>query len=350
MRLQNVLLTAVVAVMLWCSAAAAGQQQLAHAIFVKVNGQTITQEQVVEVVQYIVKREFNGVIPEDEEVLDNLQDAALRDLVRCLLIHDEARRVGVRPRGNEKFLMQRAGLKQEEVTPILRKLLVADDMFEDIMMASGTPLRDPSPREIRDFYEENREEFRPNAFIIVRTIFLPITDREPQAYLKAQGEELLRQIAAVPMPQRNEAFGRLAVERSQDIFARYGGLLTADAEDPYIPKNFSNQNPDGSPIFPPIMVEEIRKLNRPGEGRLAVSAEGVHLLYCDDVQGGQEMSRQEAYRIAEFILKERDRNARLRQWLNEVYDRSDVRWHDGTDFDKDLLTKILLPSEVGPQS
>jgi GTP-dependent phosphoenolpyruvate carboxykinase len=45
------------------------------------------------------------------------------------------------------------------------------------------------------------------------------------------------------------------------------------------------------------------------------------------------------------VLTERVRNQRLREWINRVYDRSDVRWHDGSRFEKETLTKILLPSE-----
>ncbi len=328
----------------------AGQNtQLAHAIFLKVNGQTITQEQVVEAVHYLVKREFNGVMPRDEEMLEKIQDAAIRDLVRSLLIQSEARKLSLKFRGNLKFLIQRQGLKPEEVTPTIRRLLTSDDLFEDIMMASGTPLRDPSPKEIKDFYLKNRDEFKPNTLIVVRTIFLALDGKQPQSYYKAQGEEMLRQIDAVqPVAKRTEAFAKMAKEKSQDIFAQFGGLLTGDSPEKWIPKSFQNQNPDGSPIFPPTMVEEIRKLNKPGETRLAISDDGVHLLYCEEVQGGKEMTWQEASRIIEFILKERARNRGMRQWISEIYDRSDVRWHDGTEYEKELLTKPLLPTEMGP--
>ncbi len=334
----------------WPTAWAGQNAQLAHAIFVKVNGQTITQEQVVEAVHYLVKREYNGVMPRDEEVLEKLQDAAVRDLVRSLMIQSEAHKLGLKFRGNMKYLIQRQGLKQEEVTPVIRRLLTADDIFEDIMMASGTPLRDPSPKEIKDFYLKNREEFKPNSFIVVRTIFLALDGKRPQSFFKAQGEEMLAQIEAVqPVTKRTEAFAKLAKEKSEDIFAKFGGLLTGESTEKWIPKAFQNQNPDGSPIFPPVMAEEIRKLNKPGETRMAISDDGVHLLYCEDVQGGKEMTWQEASRIIEFILKERTRNKSLRQWISEIYDRSDVRWHDGTEFDKEQLTKPLLPSEMGPQ-
>ncbi|MCD8140401.1 MAG: peptidyl-prolyl cis-trans isomerase [Planctomycetaceae bacterium] len=331
---------------LFATVARAGEAELAHAIFVKVNGQTISQEQVVEVVRYLVKREFNGVMPEDEEVLDRLQRAALRDLVRSLLIHYEANSQGIRPdRNMRKYVIQQSGLRPEEITVAIRRLLEADDLFSDMMMAGGTPLRDPTPREIKEFYNENRDDFRTNTFIVVRTIFISQDDRYSQAYTKNQAEEMMRQLQAVPFPQRTNAFAAMAREKSEDVFSRFGGLLTGDSPEPWIPQDFDNINPDGSPMFPPVMVEEIRRLNRPGDLRLAVSTEGAHLLYLEAVQGGRTIPWDEAKRIIEYVLKERARNERLRQWLNEVYDRSDVRWHDGTVFEKSALTEILLPSE-----
>ncbi len=328
--------------------ACAASAQLAHAIFLKVNGQTITQEQVVETVKYIIKREYNNVMPEDEQELENIQEAAQRDLVRSLLIHDEAAKNDISVDSNRlKYVISASGLKQDEITPAIRRLLEADELFSDIMMNTGTPIREPSPREIKEFYIKNKDEFTTNAMIIVRTIFIATDDTRPQAFYKEQGEELMRRLEAVPPAQRTEAFAKAAEETSQDVFAKFGGLLTGGGAERWIPKDFNNQNADGSPIFPPTMVEEIKRLNHPGDIRLAVSADGIHLLYCEDVRGGRTVPWSEANDIIEFILKERYKNRHLRIWLNQVYDRSDVRWHDGAVYEKENLTRILLPSERG---
>lgn len=327
-----------------------GEAELAHAIFVKVNGQTITQEQVLEAAKYLIKREYNDVTPADEEELDKIQQAALRDLVRTYLILDTAKRAGIVPSPEAfKRAERSSGLKQEEVTPTIRRMLVVDDIFEELMMAQGTPINQPSPREVKEFYAKNRDEFKTNTFIIIRTIFLPLDPRRSQAFMKNQGDTLLRQISVIPMPQRTDAFAAAAVEYSQDVFSQFGGLLTGDAPEKWIPKDFNNNTPDGGTMFPPTMVEEIRRLNKPGDIRLAVSEDGIHLVYCEDVRGGQEIAWGEAKRIIEYVITERVRNKRLRQWLHRVYDRSDVRWHDGTVFDKNALTEILLPSERVPQ-
>lgn len=328
----------------------AGEAELAHAIFLKVNGRTITQEQVVETAKYIIKREYNDVMPEDEEELEKIQEAAQRDLVRSLLIHDEAAKAGVRLDSTRaKYVLQSAGLADDEVTPAIRRLLEADELFDDMMMQVGTPVREPSPREIKDFYAENRDEFRSNAFLIVRTMFLAVDDR-PQSFYKAQADEIKTYLEAIPMPQRTDAFAEAAKKFSQDVFAQFGGLMTGDSPEKWIPKDFENAGPDGQPMFPPTMVEEIRRLNKPGEIRVAISSEGVHIMYCEDIRGGKVMSWGEARKIIEYILKERYRNQQLRVWLNQVYDHSDVRWHDGAVYEKENLTKILLPSEQTPQN
>lgn len=326
------------------------EEQLAHAIFVKVNGKTITQDNVVEAVRFIIKREYNNTMPEDEEVLDIIQKAALRDLVRMHLIHDEARRLSITmERAQQKRLLETSGLRPEEITPTIRRLLEAGDLFDDIMMMSGTPISSPSPREIKEFYNKNREEFRTNAFLIVRTIFVADDRSRPQAFFKDQAERMMAELEAVPLNMRTEAFAKLATDKSQDIFAEFGGLLTGNAPEHWIPKDFENAGPDGKPIFPPTMVEEIRRLNRAGEIRLAVSVDGMHLLYCEDVRGGRVLPWDEASRIIEYLLKQRRRNQGMRTWLNRVYDRSDVRWHDGTVYEKEMLMETLLPSERGAQ-
>jgi hypothetical protein len=334
-----------VAVLLCVSVAAAGEQ-LAHAIYVKVNGKTITQENVLEAVRYLVKREFRGIVPEDEEELDNLQKAALRDLVRTILIHDEAAREGVRvDRVYSRQAMAQSGLSPEEITPTIRRMLEADDLFEDLMARSGTPINNPSPSQIRKFYTDNKEDFRSDSQIIVRTIFIAADSSSAQAVFKAKAERVMEELQAVPPGQRTAAFAKKAGEISEDVFAQHGGLLTGDMPDAWIPKDFNNLNPEGEPIFPVQMVEVIRRLNRAGELRLAVSSEGMHIMYCEDVRGGRLMPFDEASRIIDYILKSDARNRRMRAWLSRVYDRSDVRWHDGTPYEKETLTEVLLPSE-----
>ncbi len=346
MRRKTVFCLAALVLLLQAQSAKAGAEQLAHAIFVKVNGKTITQEYVVQVVKYLIKREYNNVPPEDEAEMEALQKAALRDLVRTVLIHDEAANLKISlPRARRKFLIESSGLKPEEITPTIRRLLEADELFEEIMAQSGTPIKEPSPKEIKDFYNQNREEFRTNAFIIVRTIFIADEGNRPQSYFKDKAERLVAQLEAVPLDQRTEAFAKAARESSQDIFARFGGLLTGESPERWIPKEFDNLNPEGKEIFPGAMVEGIRRLNRKGEIRLAVSADGMHILYCEDMRGGRVLPWEEASRIVEFVLKQRRKDQRMRDWMNRVYDRSDVRWHDGTPYEKEMLTEVLLPSE-----
>jgi hypothetical protein len=327
-----------------------GGEELAHAIFVKVNGKTITQDYVVEAVKYLIKREYNDVPPEDEEEMDNLQKAALRDLVRAVLIHDEAKSLGVSLRRDRlRQLIGSTGLKAEEISPTIRRIIESEELFEEVMLASGTPILSPSPRRVKEFYNRNRQDFRTNSFVVVRTIFIADDASRPQSYFKSRAEEIMSRLQAVPYPQRTEAFDRAARESSQDIFSRYGGLLTGDSGERWIPKEINNKNQDGSDIFPPPMVEAIRRLNAKGELRLAVSSEGMHIMYCEDLRGGRDIPWSEAAQIIDYYLKQGERNQRLRAWLNRVYDRSDIRWHDGTPYEKELLTGVFLPSERSGQ-
>ncbi|MCL2000239.1 MAG: peptidylprolyl isomerase [Planctomycetes bacterium] len=327
--------------------AQAGTEQLAHAIFVRVNGKTITQDYVIQAMRYLIKREYNDVAPEDEAEMDNLQKAALRDLVRTILIHDEAAELKITlSRARRRNLVESSGLKPEEITPTIRRILEADALFDEIMSASGTPITDPSPREVKSFYNQNREDFRTNAFLIVRTIFIGEDGIRPQSVFKERAERIMMQLEAIPIDQRTEAFAKAARESSQDVFAQFGGLLTGESPERWIPKDFENRTPEGRELFPLPMVEGIRRLNHRGEIRLAVSSDGMHILYCEDVRGGRVLPWEEAARIIDFVLKQRLKNQRMRDWLNRVYDRSDVRWHDGALYEKESLTEVLLPSEM----
>lgn len=327
-------------------AAVAGTEELSHAIFVKVNGKTITQDNVVQAVKYILKREYKDQMPEDEQEVVNIQKAALRDLVRTILIHDEASRQNVKiGREAMRRIVSTSGLRQEEITPTIRKMLEADDLFEEIMMHAGTPLKEPSPKEVKDFYNSHREEFKTNAFIVVRTIFISVDGVRPQSYFRERAEAILRELEAVPLSLRTEAFAKKAQEVSEDAFARHGGLLTQDNPDPWIPKDFANRDPEGRELLPQPMVDAIRRLNRKGEIRLAVSIEGMHLLYLEDTRGGNVIGWEEASRIIDFVLRQRQKDRLMRTWLNRIFDKSDVRWHDGTAFEKGLLLETLLPSE-----
>ncbi|MDR2392069.1 MAG: hypothetical protein LBE84_10390 [Planctomycetota bacterium] len=322
------------------------EEELAHAIFIKVNGKTITQDYVVEAVKYLVKREYNDTPPEDEEEMDNLQKAALRDLIRAVLVHDEAKSLGVSlARDRARRLAGTSGLKPEEISPTIRRILESEELFEEVMLASGTPVPSPSPKEVKEFYLKNRAEFRTNALVIVRTIFLPEDGSRPQAYFKARAEEIMDRLLGVPYPQRTDAFDKTARENSQDIFARFGGLLTGASSERWIPKDINNKNADGTDIFPQAMVDAIRRFSSRGEIRLAVSAEGMHLMYCEDMRGGRDIPWSEAAQIIDYYLRQNARNRLMRSWLNRIYDRSDIRWHDGTPYERELLTGIFLPSE-----
>lgn len=330
------------------NAVEAGQGELAYAIFLRVNGRPITQENVTQIAHYLLKREYPDGAPSSETEALNLQNAAIRDLVRSSLIHSEASRLGLKvDRDMSRRAIAMSGLRPDEVTPTIRRILEADDLFEEIMMEEGTPIRQPTPREVRDFYLDHRQEFTMDAFIVVRTIFIGEDGIRPQSHFLAQAEALKRQLEMVPLDQRTEAFAKAARESSQDVFAEYGGLLTASSEEPWMPRDFSNESPDGRELFPQAMVQGIRSLRTKGEIRLAVSEDGVHLFYLEDLRGGNTLPWDEAKRVIEFLLKQRRRNDAMRNWINRIYDRSDVRWHDGSAYDKAQLTQILLPSERG---
>lgn len=322
--------------------------ELSYAIYLRVNGRPITQDNVVQAVKFLLGREYNNVMPADEEEQEGLQRAAIRDLVRSYIIHHEAGLLGIRPdRNSARRALAGSGVPYGDVTPTVRRMLEADSLFDEIMMREMTPVKDPSPREIKDFYLRNRDSFRTDAFVKIRTLFIAVDGSRPQSYFKDRAEDIMRTLQSTPREMRTDAFAKAAMESSQDVFAPFGGLLTADSPEQWIPQEFANKKSDGSPVFPAQMAEGIRRMKNKGEIRLAVSDMGMHLLYLEDVRGGNVIGWDEASRIIEYYLKQRARNERLRAWIGRAFDRSDVRWHDGSAYDKAQLTESILPSERG---
>lgn len=321
---------------------------LAYAIFIRVNGRPITQDNVAQAEQYLLKREYRGEVPEDQEEQIRINRAAIRDLVRTQLIHSEAASIGIKlSPGESRRAIAMSGLRPDEVSPTIRRMLEADDLFDMLMSAEGTPVRDPSPKEVRDFYLNSKELFRNDAYIIVRTIFIADDGTRSQSYFRDRATQIMNQVNMMPLSQRTDFFAKAAREVSQDVFAEFGGLLTGSAEDSWLPQGFTNRTPDGSSIFPEPMVEAIRQLKTPGEVRLAVSEDGIHLLYLENLRGGNIVPWSEAKRVVEYFLRQKVRVEALRGWINRIYDRSDVRWHNGETFEKERLTESLLPTERG---
>lgn len=326
--------------------AVAGQEELAHAIFVRVNGKVITQDNILQVSRYIIERDYKGQAPADEDELEKIQDAALRDLVRMNLIQHEAGQLGIKPnREATKRAIGQTGVKSEYITPTVRRVIESGEMFDDIMGREGTPIMPPSPREIKDFFNKNKEEFRTNAFVIIRSIFIPADTSQAQSYFKDRAESIQRELMAVPYPARTDAFASKAKEVSMDVFAQFGGLLTGPAENRWMPQEFNNRGKDGQDLFPQQMAQAIRNLTHKGEIALAVSKDGMHLVYLEDIRGGKIIPWDSASKMIDYMITQRIREDKMRVWLDRVFSRSDVKWHDGTKYDKTKLTEALLPSE-----
>lgn len=262
------------------------------------------------------------------------------------LLLDEGRKLEIKVDDEEvDKRLARSRVKPGSTTRIVRRLIESQVMFDLIMRHEQIPPFQARPKDILKGYHETREQFRQHSIVKVRHIFLPAEDPQSIKLKKQQGTLFKKKIEAqTSLSGRSDFFKALAGEFSQDMFAASGGLIRFSSEgDGWFPQEIDFKNREtGKEIFPKAMIRGITGLSKKGEVRgPIVSEKGIHLLYLEDIKGGKYIDRREAYKIIEHLMRLDERRSWLCKWLVDKYERSQVSWHDGSPYEKELL----LPSE-----
>ncbi len=328
-------------------AAVAAQASLAHAVVVIVNGQPITAAEIDQAARFILRSRHKGPGQPDvdrilaelgPEQISQLDALARNELIRVTLIHQGAKSHDLAPSWEE---VQR-GLRQSGYeTPLLappmaRRFIEAELLVDRIILAEGRPPYRPSPREVLDFWNRYKDTvFVEQREVRMRHIFLDVYGRDPWE-VKEEMEELRQQVLATPPGARAEVFAELARKHSDGRFANQGGgglLRIGTNEEGWFVQDFVNKKPDGTPVFYEPMYIGIRALVKKGEVSPVIrSPMGYHLLFLDDVRGGEQREFKTEQQSIRQLLRSRERQRRKNEWLRSAARSAAITWNDGSDY------------------
>ena len=215
------------------SAAAASVEPQAGSeeIFARIDDLVISQEEFEQIFSAAVRHKYyHGRVPEEE--LAAFREQVSDDIVTQVLVHREARRLGLQPdrkridEGLDAFELRNAGNpdwqeRRERILPLLVKRLERQDLLEQ-MERRIRDIPPPAGDAVRRFYEQNPDKFTEPRRLRLSVILLPVSPSAgEEVWLAAeqQAAELGRRIKS------GEGFDTLARQYSAHISAASGGDL-----------------------------------------------------------------------------------------------------------------------------
>lgn len=340
-----------------CSFVRAGEQEggddkkvLLKAVIVNVNGVKIIKNDMDEMVQYFYHRKYGEHPPAiSSDEAEALYNAAVVELIKIELINDEAKIKDVKLEDSMvDRQLRRMRVNPVEASPVERKIAASEMSFDKLLALEGHPPYRPSPKQIREYYQKNLDQFRSNCMVIVRSIFLRAETAEEAAKVQEKTDMLRESILKQPEDKRQEYFAAVAKEYSQDAYSANGGLIRISRDEQgWFPQSLINERPGEKPgekqeIFPEQMYKAIEGLATKGEvTEVCRSNRGFHILYLQDIKGGDLMPFDKAVEIIQYIFEQKERVVYLQKWLKEKWERSEVTWHDGEPYPLDNLLAPL---------
>lgn len=332
-----------------CPFAGAGETELLKATLVVVNGKRVTQDHVNQMAEVMLRRRHGDIsrlrmsMEEQQEVFD----AALRELIRMELIFGHATKLGLSvPDERVQATLKHLGLGDPIMPKAARRYAEADVLLDKVLMAQGFGPYKPSPKQIRDLYAAEKETtFKTNSFVRVRHIILPTYGAEKPATVAAKAGLLRDRIMKKPVAERGAFFGEVAREFSDGRFADGGGLLRLGTNrQGWFPQEFGNKRPDGRAVFPVRLYKGIQAFTVSDKHKVSKvirSDQGYHLLYLEDIKGGDYIPWARAQKLIETHLQQRERQRRMLGWLKEKLRTSQIHWNDGQRVEHERI----LPSD-----
>ncbi|MBN2713440.1 MAG: peptidylprolyl isomerase [Planctomycetes bacterium] len=322
------------------------QGELVKATLVVINGTRITQDDLNEMAEYLLKAKYKPKdgqpirLTQDEE--REIWDSSLRELIKMRLIFDEASKLGLNNDDEDvERQLNRMGVEASTAPVVMRKIASADLLVDQVLAAKGFPPYKPSPKEIRDVWEEQKDSFRTNAFVRVRHIILPTIGEDNPDVVAAKAKLLRDKLLEKAPDKRSELFAEMAKEFSDGAFAEHGGLLHLGKDkEGWFPQEFGNKRPDGSPIFPETLYKAIQAFTHKDKhnvSKVIRSELGFHLLFLEDIKGGKQIAWTEAQKLIRIHLEQKVRKERMLEWLKAKAEESKILWHDGEVYPANML-------------
>jgi len=340
---------------LWLAAALppAAAGELINAIHVRVNGQPVVHQDVQDTANLLVRLRYGGNAPGSRQALVELEAEAVREQVRALLILEEMRKRNIRLEKPDYDRRLRAyRIDPARVSPAVRRWVEAQCVFPEVLKANHILPFQPSPQGIKDYYHRFRDsEFREMGRVRLRRMLVP---RQPGEGLEALLERVggdCRRLEALPFPVRAGEVARFIRERSHDLYAQEGGLVSVDPtqEPGWLRESLDYYATDTrETLFPgPVMAETRALVQARAAGRFTrpVDTEfGCLAVYVEAVEPGRVASFDEVKDYIDQKLADEGQHRKSVQWLRRKFDQSRIAWNSGEPY---TLDELLPPHQRG---
>lgn len=327
-------ITAILLTGSFCNKAICGEWSLTLAVVAKVNGQPITKYDIEELAGMLAQRfvMINGEEALTMEEKEKIARNALQVLVRSKLIRQASVKNNIAV-SDDDILDELEGKNLPDNN--LNRMFAKDDLlFDKLMRTIGKPVLEASPREVRDFYNENKHLFIIPRKVKARHITVTKATEMTRASEMRKIERYHKEAQSGYMK-----FAELASKRaSAPIDQQTGGLILP----PGSQKTGGFFRPESKAFtttFPKEMVEAVQKLKKGETSEIIESSIGFHIIYIDDEVPAKNITFDQSQRYIIRHLLDVERFMLQREWLESVIKESRITWHDGT---------TIPPEEVMP--
>jgi peptidyl-prolyl cis-trans isomerase SurA len=300
------------AVFVLFAAAAPSWGEIVDRVIAVVNDDVITQYELENTVELLLKRYQQNIRPADRErMVAEARKAVLDKMVDDSLLRQEAKRLGVTVRDEEVNLtiqdsLKRRNLSLEELQQALIKEGTSYEKYREstrndliklrIMQKEIRPRVSVTSEEIGAFYQEHRDEYEGKLRVRLQMIALPVPADNPVA----KEEQRVKAGTVLQRIRAGEPFEMLANEFATGP-ARTGGDIG------YVEKG--SMNP---------AIEEVAFSLKPGEiSNVIETPQGFYIIRALDRRGGGSLSVKATREDVEDRIYREKMEKKYVEWVKE---------------------------------
>jgi parvulin-like peptidyl-prolyl isomerase len=311
-------------------------------VVAKVNGEILTNAEISDLVyqnakaQGLLTPQKPNLTVKEQEVLAK---SAVHSLVRAILIKQTAERLGKSVAEEEvSAYLKGQGMEDSELT---RRIAEGVLLFDQIMMAEGVIIRQPSPKAIRSFYRNNLNRFTIDRQVIARQIIIPKATAETRVIELSQANRYRRELQ-----REGNTFRSVAARRcsTPDARKREGLIAIKGTENDQF--FFVPNHPALKPYFPEAVLKALETLPVKTVREPIETDTAFHLLYIERERPAKKVDFEGAIKDIERHLFVRNRIREQRRWLLRVMGRSHITWHDDTPVNPEDIMPVMPAFEL----
>ena len=252
---------------------------------VTVNGKAITDEEVNSELMQATQGRFNQVPPEKQ---NQFRQQVLEQLVAKELIFDDAQKTGVM---NSKQFQDEYKKVQERVKRELAIQVWQKQQLEKVKV---------SPKELKKYYDENKEEFNEKASVHARHILVKTED---------EAKDIQNQLKGLKADALKSKFIQLAKDKSTGPSGPKGGDLGYFAQGQMVPE-FNAK----------VFSMNVGTVSEPVKTQF-----GFHVIYLEDKKSGKTRAYTEVKSFIEQRLKMEKFKSVMQEKMLELKNKATIK-------------------------